>query len=125
MDNLLLFIINNCSFLYKEYGFKFIDSNVSESFDNASFIMKNTSLCLRFINERERISLEFGFVNKGKIDWYDIDIIRLYLTNKSRGTANLDPDNILFLAKQISKIQSIIYDTEIKHQLSDLKKKKG
>lgn len=122
MDNLLNFIIKNCSFLYTDLGFKFIDSTVGESFDNASIIMKNESIYLRFINERSRISLEVGFFKEVNSHWYDIDLIRLYLKEKSRGTANLDAENLLFLAQQIDEIQKLVIDDLTKRKLSDLKK---
>jgi len=122
MDNLLSFIVKNCSFLYNAYNFKFIDSTVGKSFDNASVIMKNESIYLRFINERSRISLEVGFFNEVINHWFDIDLIQFYLRNKSRGTANLDTENLLFLAEQIGEIQKLVIDDVTKRKLSDLKK---
>ncbi len=60
MDEILNFLLKYCSDLYKKYGFKFSDSEVTTQFGgNACLILENDNLKLSFIIDRGQLSLDF------------------------------------------------------------------
>ncbi|MDL2320843.1 hypothetical protein LJC47_00640 [Desulfosarcina sp. OttesenSCG-928-B08] len=88
MDEILKFILDHCSFLYKKFGFKFVDSLLSESFGgDALLVLEAHGMQIQFI--RDRSQLIFLLKPKDTKEWCSIDIFRMMLCDVSSNYSGL------------------------------------
>ena len=101
MEKILIFLLKNLSFLYENYNFKFVDSEVSSSFGGDAYLtLESENMQVRIVNDRDQLYLEFRSIKHDKPnDWHTSDIIYQMITNQIIGTSLLD-----------SKVASLIKD---------------
>lgn len=111
MDDILLFLVNHCSFLYREHGFRFLNSLCSDSFGNAFVILGKEHLQLRFIRDRSQLFLDLQYVSKKqtktKCKWHSFDIVRQLISGNADHSALLDSENADFLRSHFAEIEGI------------------
>jgi hypothetical protein len=126
MDVLLKLILDSCSFLYNEYGFRFVDSRASESFGGDAYLtMARDDVEFCFSRDRGQIFLEISPSKKWKKsrhDSYSFDLIRQLLTGEKEYHALMDKKNIGFLRANIDSIIDRFSDDKVSTTLVELKK---
>jgi 3-isopropylmalate dehydratase small subunit len=114
--------MKHCSFLYSQKMFRFVDSEVSESFGNAFLVLKHDNLCLRFVKDRDQIFLDFKPVNKkGEKYWFSIDIVKQLVTGKIEESAEMDSEKSAFLKANIDEIEQLFSTTKTETTIKKLK----
>ena len=126
MDKILRFLLKHCSFLYKEYGYKFTDSRVSDSFGGDAFLaLSSDSLKVRFCLDRGQLFFDFQSKHKnGSNSWYSIDIVRQLVTKEESYFSLMDKENAIFLKRNIDKIHELFSNQQIKETTKELNKLK-
>ena len=121
MDEILKYIIQYCSFLYKDKEFNFIDSAVSSSFGgDAYLILSDKMLNLRFLSDRGQLFLEFQ--SHSDDCWYSIDLIRhLLRPEEKKYYSLLNEENAVFLKQYFFEIKDCFSDKEYNITKSKLK----
>jgi hypothetical protein len=123
MDDILKFILAYCSFLYKDWGFKFIDSEVSKSFGGDSFlVLAINGLQVRFV--RDRGQLFFDFKPDNTKVWYSIDLMRELINEEGEFHSLMDEENAIFLRDNFKKILNLFSSenlSETEKRLDELK----
>lgn len=120
MDEILNFIMKYCRDLYMKYGFRFVDSEVSNSFNNALIILENEYLKLQFTRDRSQLFLwVHSSFDKKENNWYTFDLIRQLITGEKEYYSLLDDKNGQFIQKNVDRIlalfkQDVVEDTLIK-----------
>jgi hypothetical protein len=120
MDEILQFLLIHASFLYKEFGFRFVDSRVSSSFGgDAWLVLANETIRFRLVRDRGQLFGDFQeATSNSNAEWFSIDIVRQHLTGESQLFSELDSNNADFLRNRLSDIQQL-FKQEV---LSDTKK---
>jgi len=126
MDELLQFLLQHGSFLYKEYGCKFIDSRVSKSFGGDAYLILATDK-VRFRMVRDRAQLFGDFQKPGSTaedEAFSIDIIRMHITGEADYNTSLNTKNAMFVKDHFRNIENM-FDSgsflETRKQLNYLK----
>lgn len=131
MDEILTFLVCHCSFLYKDYGFRFVDSEVTKHFGGDAYvIMASGDLRLSFISDRGQLFLDFQCVaplKKGQVDksWYSIDLVRQLITAEEGYRSILDEENAKFLRTHFPAIQELFNSknfAKVRDRLLELKR---
>lgn len=108
MDEILQFLITHCSFLYREYGLKFVDSEASGAFGgNAYLVLASDDLYVRMIRDRGQFLLDFQSRLKLKRKprwWYTVDLVRQLVTREEGYSSTLDHQNVEFLRRHFPEI---------------------
>lgn len=107
MKQLLKLLIEKYFFLFEEIGFRFVDSDMDESFGGSAYIiLAKDELDICFLKSRDGLELEFG--NNAKRTpgrkWFSLDIVKQYLTKEDNPDINLDEKNAAFLKEYILEI---------------------
>ena len=113
MDEILAFLLNRASFLYKELGFRFVDSRYSTSFGGDSLLV------------RDRSQLFGDFQSAApmpKDKWFSIDVVRHRLTGESECPSELDDENMTFLRNQIGEIEKLFVESNLASTCNELRK---
>lgn len=114
--------MKHCSFLYSQNKFRFVDSDVSESFENALLVLEHENLCLRFVKDRDQIFLDFKPANKkGEKYWFSIDIVKQLVTGKIEDSAKMDSEKAVFLKANIDEIEQLFSTTKTEDTIKKLK----
>jgi hypothetical protein len=123
MNEILYFIIKNCSFLYEQYEFRFIDSAISKFSGYAAIILGSSDLNIRFSVERGQMISEFqsNYEKKDIYSWYSIDVVRQLITGEKECIALMDEKNTNFLKNNISNILEIFSKQNVKNTILKLK----
>jgi hypothetical protein len=124
MNEILKFLIKHCSFLYEKYGFRFIDSAISESSKDASVILGAPDVNIRFCMERGQLLVEFQsnhFGRKNVYSWYSIDVLRQLVTGEKECNALMDEENTNFLKDNIITILDLFSKQKVRDTISKLK----
>lgn len=126
MDEILKFLLTRYSFLYNKYKFKFIDSEVSESFGNAYLTLTSGGINICFVRDKGQIFLEFQskFVKnpKSPYSWYSIDLIKQLITHETECSSLMDENNAKFLENNIETIFKLFSTSRLKETLKELNK---
>lgn len=123
MDDILKFLLKNCSYLYNSFGFRFVDSKVSDSFGgDALLVLANDSVQVRFV--RDRGQLFFDLQPKGFKNWYSIDLIRAMVGNQEVFKSVMDEDNAIFLKSNFKAILNSFSQGRTKGTIEKLEKLK-
>lgn len=106
MEKILKLLASELSFLYRDYGFKIIDSEFTESFGGSAYIvLLCKGLKVRVLQSRDGLGIEFGD-NRSKPEWYSLDIIQEFICddkeNKYDGEVN--SKNIIALKRGMAKL---------------------
>lgn len=137
MKKLLEFIMNYCDYLIYDHGFKFIDSNATRSFDNATVVLGNKALQISVTKDREQISFSFKGAGKKaqKNYWKDDDLIKNYILNKDKYVENKNTkhtaysfdsslivaiENASFIKNNIDEITTMFSDDNIDETMKRL-----
>lgn len=123
MNDILKFLINYCSDLYLTRSFKFIDSEVSQSFGNAILVLSNGVTSLKFTMDKGQMFLDFkSDFSKKKNDWYSFDLIRKLLREETGYYSILDDSNGKFISENLLEILSLFTVEMIDKTLMKLSK---
>jgi hypothetical protein len=124
MDEILRFLMVHCSFLYSEFDFRFVDSEVSESFGgNAYLVLASGSLRIRFVWDRSQLFAEFqSTFQPRKKEWYLIDMVRQLVEPRREGYLSLmDADHALFMRRHMREIVALFSKDRILDTIRRLK----
>jgi hypothetical protein len=109
MDEILNFLLHQASFLYKEFGFRFVDSQVSKSFGGDAFLVLATEkLRFRLVRDRGQLFGDFqDAAYSSKNEWFSIDIVRKRVTGEADYFPELNSDNAAFLRNHFGAIEKL------------------
>jgi hypothetical protein len=109
MDEILQFLLIHASFLYKEFGFRFVDSRVSSSFGgDAWLVLANETIRFRLVSDRNQLFGDFQPLTSDiKGEWFSVDIVRKHLTDENEYFSILDSNNADFLRARLADIQKL------------------
>ncbi len=109
MDEILLFLLNSASFLYKELGFRFADSRYSTSFGGDSWlVLNNEKIRLRIVRDRSQLFCDVQSIEPmPKSKWFSIDVVRHHLTGECECPSELNAGNVAFLRNRIHDIEKL------------------
>jgi hypothetical protein len=106
MEEILQYLMKNCSFLYSPNQFRFVDSDSSESFGNAFMVLEHKDLRLKFIKDRGQLFLDFQPTSSTrKLDWFSIDIVMQLVTGNIEPSSQMDAAKAKFLKSNLDEIQ--------------------
>jgi len=128
MKEILEFLMKHCSFLYEKYGFRFTDSAISESFDNAALTLSIRELTIRFLREKGKLYLDFQsnlYGKKNAQSWYSMDIVRQLITGEKDYHSIMDAENASFLMNNIGVIIELFSQKNVKETIAKIKKLEG
>lgn len=106
MNELLEFIIHNCSYLYEKYGFRIIDSQYTSQAGGSALIdFEGQNMRIRFIREYRQIFVDFQPLLAKKNDrWYSIDLVNTLVTECEPKDSTMNEANTSFLRTNFSSI---------------------
>jgi hypothetical protein len=107
MDEILSFLLEYASDLYKKYGFKFTDSKVSEEFggENGYIQLSNDELDISISNDRSQMFIEFfPRIKNQKRYGYSLGLLREHLTGERFSDVLTENQNNLFLKNNLNSI---------------------
>ena len=91
MDDLLQFLIDHMSYLYKEFGFRIVDSEASKSFGSGYIIFQLGGLQARLISDKSQIFLDFHSIYTDKKNvWHSWEVVVPLITEQTYDSAVLD-----------------------------------
>jgi hypothetical protein len=124
MDEILAFLLNRASFLYKELGFRFVDSRYSTSFGGDSLlVLTNDKIRFRIVRDRSQLFGDFqSAAPMPKDKWFSIDVVRHRLTGESECPSELDDENMSFLRNQIGEIEKLFVESNLASTCNELRK---
>ena len=122
MDQLLKFLIAHLSFLYRAYGFRFVDSMYDDvSFGSAYLILESPKLRLQFINDRGDLLLDFQSIHTKKAKWFSMDMIQQLITGVVQESGVMDADKADFLHNNLERIFDLFSSSNVKDTYLKLK----
>lgn len=81
MNELLTYVVAHLSFLYNEYGARFVDSKAHGA--DAMLILEAEGLRIRLVRDRGQIFFDVqSDETRSELRWYSFDLIRHLLTGK-------------------------------------------
>ncbi len=90
MNKILELLVRYFSFLYDDFGARFVDS-LTGSMGSALVVLEKGDVRLRFINDRGKIYLEFQSTHsENGDDWFSLDVVRQLIVG------GVDDDDILW-----------------------------
>lgn len=111
MNELLLFLIENCPYLYEQYGFRFVDSRYeAKSFGNAFVRLESDDVAVILVRDRGQILIDFEgkFLDSAYRKWdrlCSIDLVRQLLEPSDDLYSGLmTEDNVLFMREHFDAI---------------------
>jgi len=113
MIQILKLFISHLEYLFRENNFCITHSNCGMSFNSGLIVLEIKNLSLRFINERDIITLEFRFTKEVSSKWYDIDVMRMYLSGVSVD-AVMTSVNLAFVKEHIQKMIDLADEEDVK-----------
>jgi len=103
MNELLTYLVTRLSFLYNDYGARFVDSQVSGP--HALLVLQAGELRLRLVRDRSQLFVDFqGREKPSDDDWFSFDIIRQLLTGDIADSAEMDDEKVQFIHDNFSVI---------------------
>lgn len=122
MEDILRYLMKNCSFLYSPNQFRFVDSGSSESFGNAFLVLEHDDLRLQFVKDRGQIFLDFQPKSKkNKSNWFSIDIVKQLITGKIEPSAEMDSEKAEFLKTNLDKIEKLFSTANMENTIKKLR----
>jgi hypothetical protein len=122
MNQILLFILQHCMYLFSEYGFRFVDSLVSKSFGGDSYVvLERKELTLRFTLDRGQLFLDFRPTTGSKTRWYSIDLVIQMISGKVESSAVLSDSHAAFLKNNFRAIVDAFSDEHRSTSIEKLK----
>lgn len=109
MDEILEFILRHCSFLYKEFECRFVDSRCSKSSGGDAFlILASDRVRFRIVRDRGQLFADFQEPTSNDDDeWFSIDIVRKHLTGESDYHSEMTLDNVGFLKNYFGEVENL------------------
>ncbi|MBN1852517.1 MAG: hypothetical protein JW829_07320 [Pirellulales bacterium] len=103
MNELLTYLVSRLSFLYNQYGARFVDSQVRGP--HASIVLEAYELRLRLVRDRSQIFVDFqSSENPSEDDWFSFDMIRQLLTGEIVDSAEMDDEKAQFIDDHFREI---------------------
>ncbi len=124
MDEILRFLLTNFSFVYNDYGFKFVDSMSSKSFGGDGYItLQSDHMEIRILSDRNQMFLDFRSLKYDKKnDWHSIDVIKQLITGNVCDNAVLDEKTVSNVKDNFSDICELFAPPDASETVSELKK---
>lgn len=96
MNKILKILIEYYSFLYTDYNFKFVDSEVTTQFGgNAGLILDNQKIKILFTCDRSELFVRIKYSNQKK--WENIGYYKDKFLNKKNSSSFMDEESATFL----------------------------
>lgn len=107
MTKILLFIVDNCSFLFAPGRYRFVDSETSGSFGGDAYVVLTSGrLQMRFVSDRDQLFLGFRAGDASKNEhWFSSDVIQHLLTGVAPDTSEISPSTAAFIEQHIDEIE--------------------
>ena len=124
MDHLIRILLEHLSFLYKDHGFRIIDSLHTASFGgNGLIVLTDGIVIIRLTRDREQHFCHFKAHKDRhkKLGWYSIDIVRRFLTSEDANHTFLDSDNLQFVKDRLTDIRMVFEPTTLAETQLELK----
>ena len=103
MNELLTYLVTRLSFLYNDYGARFVDSQVQGP--HAVIVLEAGPLRLRLVRDRDQIFVDFQSAeNSSEDEWFSFDVIRQLLTGEVVDSAQMDDDKARFIQDHFQEI---------------------
>jgi len=113
MSELLTYLVTRLSFLYNDYGARFVDSQVRGP--HATIVFEAGQLRLRLVRDRSQIFVDFQSVeNPSDDDWFSFDMIRQLLTGEVVDSAEMDDSKAQFIGDHFEAIVEAFQSTNRK-----------
>ena len=113
MSELLTYLVTRLSFLYNDYGARFVDSQVRGP--HAAIVLEAGPLRLRLVRDRSQIFVDFQSAeNPSEDDWFSFDMIRQLLTGEVVDSAQMDDDKAQFIHDHFQEIVEAFQPTKRK-----------
>ncbi|MGR3344068.1 MAG: hypothetical protein ACU0DI_12730 [Paracoccaceae bacterium] len=123
MDTILKYLLAHMSFLYKEFGFIFVDSMNSNSFGDGYLTLRSDRFELRFVSDRSQLFLDFRSLKCDKRNnWHSIDIVRQLITGRVHDSAILNDQSPIFLKENYNVIRELFSPQKAGDTVAKLKK---
>lgn len=127
MNELLNFILSNCSFLHNEFGCRIVDSE-TDGF-NALLVFERDALRLRFVRDRGQFFADFqNSRRRANSRWYSFGIVRHLITGDIGGSDVLNEKNVLEMRSHFSNLLALFNDgnvNETERKLALLEHERG
>jgi hypothetical protein len=105
MAAILEFLLKHCPFLWEHDRYRFVHSEVAESFGgDALLILESESLRLRFTRDRGQLLLTLQATEPGA-EWFSVDLIWRMLAGEKPESAELNEEYAAFLAENLDEIE--------------------
>jgi hypothetical protein len=103
MNELLTYLIARLSFLYNEYGARFINSQVRGP--HALLVLQADNIRLRLVRDRSQLFVDFqSSEGSSADDWFSFDMVRQLLTGTIVDSAEMDDEKAQFIHDNFSAI---------------------
>ncbi|MCE5327225.1 MAG: hypothetical protein LLG01_12525 [Planctomycetaceae bacterium] len=112
MTEILKFLIASCSFLYQDYGFRFVDSKTFSTRDAMIILAADGYLRLCFSYEREELLLEVQpDTAEAEDTWWGISLLEELLTGHDVASGLMSHEKAIFLKKHMPDVMRL-FDKE-------------
>jgi hypothetical protein len=119
MDELLRFLVDHCSFLYKEFGFRLIDSKHYPDSAGSGYIdLKSGDLRIQLVRDRTQIFLDF-FPLEGRRG-YSLGLIWHYLVKKRLQSAEMNAELATFVYNNFPTISAMFSPERVAKTVAEL-----
>ena len=112
------YLYANYAFLFKGNRTKFV-SSITEG-ANEAIVVENGELRLRFVRDRDQISLELQSLSMQTKEWFSIDVIRQLITGEVLDKSILDNELNNFVENNLKKITNAFKRENLPETLSTL-----
>ena len=102
MNELLKYLIRHFSFLYYDYGARFVDSQTNGG--DAFIELEMQNMRLRFVRDRDQLFLFFRSTSSHSQEWFSLDLVRQFIRQKPSNRTLLDPRLVAFVRENLREI---------------------
>jgi hypothetical protein len=120
MKEILLFLANYCSFLFRPDRYRFVDSRVDESFGGDAFVvLESKTVRLRFTRDRDQLLFEFQPAGStdNRSEWFSQGPLRGVLLGDRGGSEVLDEYWAQFLGESLGELEERFSNPESANEL--------
>lgn len=99
-------------FLCKNCGFILTEQSISSSFEDVIVVLQTNQIQIRFVRDRGNWFIEINGEEQTN-EWYDISILKEYLTKKNDDSTLVLDEQIKFLKDNLNEIKQIFSNQNI------------
>lgn len=124
MNELLVFLTENCNFLFQDYGFRIIRTdNLNSPGGNAQMLLEGETMLIKITKEQGKVFLEIQKLNENnKYRWFSIDLFQELLLGNKDTNSIMNQNNISFLRTNFNRIIELFNEKNVSNTISLLDK---